>query len=183
MQQINIQYLKTAYGELIIGGFDGKLCLCDWRHRRMREAIDKRIKNRLAATYVQAVDEVSDRAITQLQEYFAGNRQVFDLSLQLSGTEFQIKVWQHLLKVTYGMTASYAQLSKKMNNSQAVRAVAAANGANAISIIIPCHRIIGSNGKLIGYAGGLDTKQKLLQLEGCSSGRGMTYSMDLLGNT
>lgn len=183
MQQINIQYFKTAYGELIIGGFNGKLCLCDWRYRKMRETVDKRLKNRLVANYVQVEDEVTDAAITQLQEYFSGNRKVFDLSLQLSGTDFQIKVWQHLLQVTYGTTASYAQLSKRMNNSQAVRAVAAANGANAISIIIPCHRIIGSNGKLIGYAGGLDIKQKLLQLERCSSGRGMTYSMDLLGNT
>lgn len=170
MNQINIQYFKSNFGELLIGSYDAKLCICDWRYRKMRDAIDKRITTKLDATYELATDPIIDLTIMQLQEYFAGNRQVFDIPLALIGTEFQKTVWQHLIDVPFGATSSYLDLSKSMQNEKAIRAVAAANGANAISIIVPCHRIIGSDGKLIGYAGGLDTKQKLLNLEACASG-------------
>ena len=93
------------------------------------------------------------------------SRKTFDIPLLLLGSTFQKQVWNALLKIPYGTTKSYQELSKIINNEKAVRAVANANGANAIGIIIPCHRIIGSNGKLTGYAGGLDKKKKLLHLE------------------
>ncbi|KAB2868464.1 MAG: methylated-DNA--[protein]-cysteine S-methyltransferase, partial [Bacteroidales bacterium] len=89
----------------------------------------------------------------------------FELPLLLIGTPFQKSIWNELLKIPYGKTETYMGLSQKLNNTKAIRAVAAANGANAISIIVPCHRIIGSNGELVGYAGGVDVKQKLLRLE------------------
>ena len=96
---------------------------------------------------------------------FKENRQEFDVPIQMVGTDFQKSVWNALLKVAYGTTSSYLQLAKYINNEKAVRAVAGANGANAIAIIIPCHRIIGSNGELVGYAGGLPAKKSLLTLE------------------
>jgi len=96
---------------------------------------------------------------------------VFDIPLRLAGSEFQQKVWQALLQIPFGKTATYLGLSNKLQNPKAIRAVAAANGANAISIMVPCHRIIGSSGELIGYAGGLKAKQQLLELESGGSGQ------------
>ena len=101
----------------------------------------------------------------QLNEYFAGQRQVFDLALDFEGTEFQQKVWQALLTIPFGETRSYKQIAEQIGNVKAVRAVGAANGKNPISIITPCHRVVGANGKLVGFAGGLENKDVLLQLE------------------
>ena len=104
--------------------------------------------------------------IHQLGEYFAGARATFDLSLHFQGTAFQRQVWQQLLTVPYGQTLSYQEIANALGNPKAVRAVGAANGQNPISIIAPCHRIIGSNGNLIGYGGGLWRKEWLLKHEG-----------------
>jgi methylated-DNA-[protein]-cysteine S-methyltransferase len=106
------------------------------------------------------------KAVTQLSEYFAGNRTHFDLPIAQSGTPFQQQVWQALTDIPSGKTISYGQLAKNINKPAAVRAVGTANGANKIAIIVPCHRVIGSNNKLTGYAGGLGIKAKLLMLEG-----------------
>jgi methylated-DNA-[protein]-cysteine S-methyltransferase len=113
-------------------------------------------------------------AIEQLDEYFAGKRTEFDLPLQQQGTLFQQEVWQQLLEISYGKTRSYAQLSKQMKNPLAIRAIAAANGKNKLWIIVPCHRVIGSDGSLTGYAGGLWRKQWLLEHEATISGQGQT---------
>ncbi len=101
----------------------------------------------------------------QLSEYFAGKRQQFDLPLDFEGTEFQQKVWQALLTIPFGETRSYRDIAEQVGNVKAVRAVGAANGKNPISIIAPCHRVVGTNGKLVGFAGGLDNKEILLKLE------------------
>ena len=101
----------------------------------------------------------------QLEEYFSGRRTQFDLPLAAKGTDFQQSVWQALCKIPYGETWSYQQLADEIGNPKAVRAVGLANGKNPISVIVPCHRVIGKNGKLTGYAGGVETKEKLLQLE------------------
>ena len=101
----------------------------------------------------------------QLTEYFAGKRQQFDLPLDFAGTEFQHKVWQALLSIPFGETRSYRDIAEQIGNIKAVRAVGAANGKNPISIIAPCHRVVGTNGKLVGFAGGLDNKGILLRLE------------------
>lgn len=101
----------------------------------------------------------------QLTEYFAGKRQQFDLPLDFEGTEFQQKVWQALLTIPFGQTRSYRDIAEQVGNVKAVRAVGAANGKNPISIIAPCHRVVGVNGKLVGFAGGLDNKDILLKLE------------------
>jgi methylated-DNA-[protein]-cysteine S-methyltransferase len=101
----------------------------------------------------------------QLSEYFAGKRKAFSVALDMRGTRFQKDVWQALLAIPFGETRSYAQLAKQLGNERATRAVGAANGRNPISIIVPCHRVIGSSGKLTGFAGGLDAKAHLLGLE------------------
>ena len=102
----------------------------------------------------------------QLREYFAGKRRTFDIPLALQGTEFQLAVWNELLRVPYGDTITYAELARRIGRPSAIRAVGAANGANPIPVIVPCHRVIGSNGTLTGYGGGIERKQWLLALEG-----------------
>lgn len=166
MEPIITRYLPTPYGELLLGSFNGELCLCDWRYRRMRSAIDTRIQRALITAYEEGTSPLIEQAISQLEQYAKGDRSEFDLPLKLIGTEFQQKVWQGLRTVPYGRTLSYAELTAKVAEPNAIRAVATANGANAISIIIPCHRIIGSSGELVGYAGGVRMKRRLLELEG-----------------
>lgn len=163
--KINIQYFNTPVGEIILGSYDEKLCLADWKYRRMRTTIDNRIQKGLMAEYVEESSEVIDETIRQMQEYFNHERKVFTVPLLLVGTDFQKSVWQGLIDTPYGTTDSYLELAKRIGNEKAVRAVASANGANAISIMIPCHRIVGSDGSLTGYAGGLPVKKKLLELE------------------
>jgi methylated-DNA-[protein]-cysteine S-methyltransferase len=104
-------------------------------------------------------------AIKQLEEYFEGKRKSFDLPLNLEGTEFQKKVWNALKEIPYGETRSYGEIAKVIGNEKAARAVGMANNRNPISIIIPCHRVIGASGKLVGYGGGLHIKEKLLEVE------------------
>ena len=102
----------------------------------------------------------------QLSEYFAGTRRTFDVDLALRGTPFQVAVWEELCRIPYGDTITYAELARRIGKPSAVRAVGAANGANPIPVIVPCHRVIGSNGTLTGYGGGIERKQFLLALEG-----------------
>jgi methylated-DNA-[protein]-cysteine S-methyltransferase len=165
MNHIHIQYFKTGIGELMLGSFEGQLCLLDYRYRKMRQAVDDRIRKGLNAEFIEQDDEVISRARMQLEEYLSGNRTRFDLPLLMVGTGFQKSVWNALTEVPYGKTATYLDLAKTLGNEKAVRAVAGANGANALAIVIPCHRIVGSHGELVGYSGGLAVKQRLLQLE------------------
>jgi methylated-DNA-[protein]-cysteine S-methyltransferase len=106
----------------------------------------------------------------QLEEYFAGHRKQFALVLDVSGTTFQRKVWNALLTIPFGETRSYAQIAQQIGNPAAVRAVGAANGRNPVSIVAPCHRVVGSSGALTGFAGGLDVKARLLAFEGAAQG-------------
>jgi methylated-DNA-[protein]-cysteine S-methyltransferase len=108
---------------------------------------------------------IIDSCINQLNEYFAGSRKTFDLNLKLIGTDFQKTVWHELLKITYGETITYLELANRLFNRNAIRAVGSANGKNPVNIIVPCHRVIGVNGKLVGYGGGLWRKEWLLEHE------------------
>lgn len=165
MKTVQTAYFNTEYGELILGSFGDRLCLCDWRYRRMRSSIDKRIQEKLQAKYTVGDSPIIQQTKDQLVEYFQGSRKIFSIPLLLAGSDFQQKVWETLLQVSYGKTMTYLALSKMLDNQKAIRAVASANGANALSIIVPCHRIVGSDGEMVGYAGGLAVKKKLLQLE------------------
>lgn len=163
---ITITACQTPVGELLLGSHAGQLVLCDWRYRKMRDQVDARLQRFFDAAYTEGTDPVLDETRRQLDAYFDGALQQFDLPLGFAGSAFQQSVWQALCRIPYGQTASYLDLSCRVGNEKAVRAVAAANGANAISIIVPCHRIIGSDGSLTGYAGGLPAKKRLLSLEG-----------------
>ncbi|WP_422858332.1 methylated-DNA--[protein]-cysteine S-methyltransferase [Flagellimonas sp. S174] len=111
------------------------------------------------------IPEVLEDAVYQFQEYFEGKRQDFNLKLNPEGTDFQKKVWEKLQTIPFGKTISYLELSKQLGDVKAIRAVAAANGKNPLWIVVPCHRVIGSNGDLVGYAGGLSRKKWLLEHE------------------
>lgn len=132
----------------------------------MRESVDARIQKELDASFVEGDSEVILQTIQEIEEYARGERKTFDIPLLFSGTEFQKSVWEALLQIPFGQTTTYLALSRSLGDEKAIRAVASANGANAISILVPCHRVIGSDGSLVGYAGGTDTKKKLLRLEG-----------------
>ena len=123
----------------------------------------------IAAGWVESAEKTAPY-VRQLEEYFWGRRRRFELPLDLRGTDFQKRCWRELLKIPYGETRSYADIARAIGKSSAVRAVGLANGQNPIAIIVPCHRVIGSDGSLTGYGGGLDVKRKLLELEGALSG-------------
>ncbi len=112
---------------------------------------------------------ILDAAESQLAEYFAGRRQHFELALDPAGTDFQVSVWRQLRRIPFGQTASYRDIAERIGKPAAVRAVGMANGANPISVIVPCHRVIGSDGSLTGFGGGLDIKRQLLEHEGALS--------------
>ena len=163
--RLEIQYYKTKIGELVLGSYDSKLCLLDFRYRKMRFAVDNRLKKTLNAKFVVQDNKILKETRKQITEYLRAERKTFDLPILSVGSDFQKQVWEALLKINYGETASYLDIAKYIGNEKAVRAVASANGANAIAVIIPCHRIIGSDGELVGYGGGLPIKKRLLNLE------------------
>lgn len=150
--------ISSPVGKLTLVASDKGLVAVLWPN-------DKPTRVRFSENITTAENAILAKAEKQLNEYFAGKRNSFDLPLDMRGTDFQKNVWEALLSIPFGETRSYAQLAKQIGNPQAVRAVGAANGRNPISIIVPCHRVIGANGKLTGFAGGLNTKDHLLTLE------------------
>ena len=169
---IFLEEYESPLGVLLVGSFQDRLCLCDWKYRKSRATIDRRIQSGTGSEYNFGTTDITQEAILQLKAFFAGERTEFDLPLLPLGTEFQMGVWRALLEVPYGETISYKTLSRRLGDHHAVRAVASANGANALSIVIPCHRVLGSQGELTGYAGGLDAKKSLLRLESRVSRKG-----------
>ncbi len=165
LRYINIQYHSSIIGEFILGSFAGHLCLLDFRYRKERKRIDSRIEQGLGARYKEQESGVIAETKKQIDEYLTGTRKKFTIAILLVGTDFQKKVWHAIMQVPYGSTSTYLSLAKAINKPKAVRAVANANNANGIGLIIPCHRITGSDGRLVGYAGGLKTKKKLITLE------------------
>ncbi|KHF76609.1 Methylated-DNA--protein-cysteine methyltransferase [Acinetobacter sp. neg1] len=156
--QLVYMYMDSPVGALKLVAHDQALVAVMWdneNHKRVR----------LAELVEDRQHPMLHKVKQQLEEYFAGQRQQFDLPLDFQGTAFQQQVWQALLNIPYGETRSYKEIAVQLGNEKAVRAVGAANGKNPISIIAPCHRVIGSSGALVGFAGGLDKKQILLSLE------------------
>lgn len=163
---IFIQQYHSPCGDLLLASFEDKLCLCDWLNGKHDKAvIIKRLETALRAGLIEIPSDVTKAAGCELDEYFAGKRTMFNTPLWMIGTDFQKSVWRALLSIPYGTTKSYGELAVQIGNPKAVRAVGAANGANGISIFIPCHRVIGKNHCLTGYAGGLEAKKYLLDLE------------------
>lgn len=162
---ITVRRYASPCGALMLGSYGEKLCMCDWLTERHREYVDRRLRRLLGAELIEGSSPVLDRAARQLDEYFSGKRREFDVPLLFVGTDFQLKVWNSLLAIPYGATESYGEMARRIGMPKAVRAVANANGANSISIFAPCHRVIGSDGSLTGYGGGLGVKEYLLKLE------------------
>ena len=143
-----------------------ELYLCDWNEKPCAERNKRRLKRLLKADFEEKESETIRQAAVQLDEYFAEKRKEFDLKLRLVGTDFQKSVWRALMEIPYSETRSYMQIAERIGNPKGVRAVAQAIGANGLSIIVPCHRVIGANHSLTGFAGGLEAKRFLLNLEG-----------------
>lgn len=151
--------IASPVGELTLVASERGLAAILWEN-------DDPDRVRLAPRVEDADHPVLNRAQAQLADYFAGTLQSFDLPLDFKGTDFQKQVWQALLAIPFGETRSYAEIARAIGRPSACRAVGAANGRNPISIVAPCHRVIGTNGALTGFAGGLDAKRLLLRLEG-----------------
>ena len=165
-----IKYIETKLGKIGIVEENSKIIKIIIINKNKNEN-GKNTKNKdkgsnsANSDYQEKDTKLLLEAKKQLEEYFEGKRKVFDLPLKQEGTEFQKKVWEALEKIPYGETRTYKEIAKMVGNEKASRAVGMANNKNNIPIIIPCHRVIGSNGKLVGYALGLDMKQYLLDLE------------------
>jgi methylated-DNA-[protein]-cysteine S-methyltransferase len=140
---IHIHYYPSPLGELVLGDYNNQLCLCDWRYRKMRNEVDNRLLNGLQATFEIQTTPLLEETIVQLAAYMDKKLTHFDLPLLLVGTDFQQSVWKALQQVEYGKTQTYLGLSKQLNNPKAIRAVASANGANAISINLPLRTSVG----------------------------------------
>lgn len=160
-----MQYYDSPCGTLLLASCEDRLCMCDWAQMKCVESNKLRIQRLLHAEFREEPSAILHLAEKELNEYFAGARRVFDIPLLLIGTDFQKSVWEALLEIPYGVTRSYMEIAKRVGNAKGVRAVAQAIGSNGISIIVPCHRVIGSNQSLTGFAGGLDAKRFLLALE------------------
>lgn len=156
---------ESPCGVLLLGSFGDELCLCDWLVGKPCGYVNRRLQRLLQAEFVENTSDVIEKAAMQLDEYFARERRTFDMPLLFAGTDFQQKVWRELLKIPYGTTVSYGEMARNIGMPNAVRAVANANAANAISIFVPCHRVIGCDHSLTGYGGGLAAKRVLLELE------------------
>ena len=165
MQQVNIQYYSSPCGEIILASVDDELCLCDWNEMPCSERNKLRLSRYMKAVFKIETSPILELSKKQLDEYFTGSRRTFDIPLHTIGTDFQKKVWRALLNIPYGETRSYKEIAISTGNPNGTRAVAGAIGANGISIFIPCHRVIGSNHLLTGFAGGLDAKRRLLEIE------------------
>jgi AraC family transcriptional regulator, regulatory protein of adaptative response / methylated-DNA-[protein]-cysteine methyltransferase len=164
-QIINITRLETPLGIMFAGATEQGICLLEFTDRKMLETELKSLAILLNANILQGLNKHLEQLKQQLEEYFEGKRKEFTIPLFTPGTEFQQSVWKTLQTIPYGSTRSYKQQAELLQKPEAVRAVANANGMNRISIIIPCHRVIGADGNLTGYGGGLWRKKWLLDLE------------------
>ena len=160
---ITTRLYPTSHGDIWLGADDEGLRLCKWAKKP--DLSWNRKASRDGLQLIDGSNPIIDDAVSQLEEFFCRKRKEFKLQLALHGTDFQQRVWQELMSIPYGTTITYGELARRIGNAKASRAVAMACHNNPISIFIPCHRVIGSNGKLTGYAGGLDKKAILLDIE------------------
>ncbi len=162
---VYLNRIPTPLGPMLAGATESELCLLEFTDRRMLETQLKLLSDRLNCVFVPGSNDITDETADELNSYFEGTLRQFSVPLMSAGSGFQKMAWKQLLTIPYGQTRSYQEQAEDAGNKQAVRAVARANGENRIAIIIPCHRVIGKNGKLTGYGGGLWRKKYLLSLE------------------
>ncbi|HCC50762.1 MAG TPA: cysteine methyltransferase [Porphyromonadaceae bacterium] len=162
---VNIAYLETDLGLMVAAATDKGICMFEFADYKLIDLELRQLVEEFKAPLVQSGNPYFDMLEKQLGEYFRGERKNFDIPLELVGTEFQKTVWLSLLQIPYGCTTTYGKQAGLIGKPSSVRAVANANGKNKISIILPCHRVIGADGSLTGYGGGIWRKKKLLELE------------------
>lgn len=165
MKIIHLKTVTTPLGDMFACAVDEGICLLEFTDRKNMEKQFKSLSKSLSAEIAEKDHPHFTQLENELKEYFEEKRNAFEVPLFITGTEFQAKVWQLLREIPMGETRTYKQQSEFLGNPKAIRAVGTANGINKIAILIPCHRVIGSNGELVGYAGGIWRKQKLLELE------------------
>lgn len=169
--KISADFIDTPLGLMVVCATEKGVCLLEFLKDEGTSFdfshLEKKLKGRVTAGINSHIVQVRQ----ELAEYFSGKRTQFDVSLHKVGTEFQMMVWKNLQKISYGETSTYLKQARESGNEKAVRAVASANGHNKIAIIVPCHRVIGGNGKLSGYAWGIDRKRKLLNFEQRNTGK------------
>lgn len=168
--EIKKTQIETPFGLMYACATDKGICLLEFDDRKNINAQFTKLLKSTSGEFAEEESSFFPQLRTELAEYFEGKRTEFTFPLDMIGTDFQKQVWTELLKIPYGKTISYLQLAKRMGDTNAVRAVANANGLNKIAIIVPCHRVIGTDGSLVGYAGGLVRKRKLLDIEGVNKG-------------
>jgi AraC family transcriptional regulator of adaptative response/methylated-DNA-[protein]-cysteine methyltransferase len=164
-QMITLTRLETPLGPMIACATDAGICLLEFSERKMLETEFKDLSKRLNATIVQGEHKHFEKLRAELEEYFEHKRKEFTVPLDMPGSPFQQSVWNELLRIPYGSVRSYKQQAIALKKPEAIRAIASANGMNRIAIIIPCHRVIGSNGTMVGYGGGIWRKKWLLDHE------------------
>ena len=164
-----VNRVATPLGSMILGVHDGGLCLLEFAERRMLDTQLKRLSRHMGRVFLPGEHPLMEQVKQALDGYFAGTARGFDIPLQCPGTAFQEAVWQALRAIPYGETRSYAEIAATIGHADAMRAVGRANGDNRIAIVIPCHRVVGSDGELVGYGGGLWRKEYLLAMEQAQS--------------
>lgn len=169
---IVIRYIPTPLGKMLAGATTDALCLLEFYDRRMLNTQINKIKKYISDDVSDGSNHIISETRRQLKAYFKGDLKEFDIPLVTPGTDFQQRVWKALLDIPYGKTVSYGYLARAIGNEKTVRAVGKANGDNRIAIVIPCHRVIGANGSLVGYGGKLWRKKWLLKHE-------LQHSLDL----
>jgi O-6-methylguanine DNA methyltransferase len=165
MSEVVYRYLDSPLGSLIIGTTPKGLCFLEFADRHSLTDIHSRYSKWYKMGCVEGSHAILNTLEKELKSYFEGTLQTFSIPLDLRGTPFEIEVWNELLNIVYGETRSYIDIARAIGNPSASRAVGRANGNNPVAIVVPCHRVIASNGKLHGYGGGLWRKEKLLALE------------------
>ena len=168
MDVIHTRNYPSPLGELLLGDWQGALVLCDWRIASNGYYSDSRVPQLLNATLQEQATPLLAETVAQLNAYFTGYRRDFDLPVRLVGTPFQVRVWQALRAIPCGQTCSYQDIARAIGNVNATRAAAGAIRSNPLSVVVPCHRVIGKSGGLTGYNGGtgaLYIKERLLALE------------------
>jgi len=162
---VHVAEIDTPIGEMLAAASDTHLVLLEFSHRHMLETQLERVSRAFDCVFERGDSPIIALVRTQLAEYFRGDRTEFEVPIHVPGTPFQTRVWEELRRIPIGTTTSYARVAQAIGEPLAVRAVARANGDNRVAILIPCHRVIGSDGSLTGYGGGLWRKKRLLDLE------------------
>ena len=158
--------IQTPLGKMYACASERGICLLEFDNRKNIDSQFEKLAKSLGEEIVEGESVYFQQLRKEIEEYFEGRRKEFSVPLDFVGTDFQKSVWSELLKIPYGETISYKQLAERVGDLNSTRAVANANGMNKIAVIVPCHRVIGADGSLTGYAGGLERKKNLLELEG-----------------